>query len=357
MHKKIKLLLTFDYELPLGGCLSYNKGLFEPSERLLELAKDKNIPIVLFADILSVKMFKQWNNDLYVKSFKNQISKAIKQGHDIQLHIHPHWTVSKYKNEQFVPVRKFKLGDFKDFEGDGNIEAIISESIDLMYELCLETNPDYKCIAYRGGGYNLRPETDRIFKALYDKGIRIDSTIVKGLYSKSDLRNEDYRNMPNLSNWFIDLEGNLGKTSKNGMLEIPVTTMPVFPNYRVERMYKKIKSKKLYKKLAYNHTGKGFAFHTDNFMDKLKNAYFAPLVLSFDNLTTNIKNLEGILNYSLKKYKHEDEIILCANSHPKAFGEHQYKLMSDFIDVVQRKYNNVIQFTTYREIYDERNLR
>ena len=30
---KINLLLTFDYELPLGGCESYDKGLFDPAGR------------------------------------------------------------------------------------------------------------------------------------------------------------------------------------------------------------------------------------------------------------------------------------------------------------------------------------
>ena len=43
---KINLILTFDYELPLGGCNSYTKGIFEPTEALINLANKKKIKII-----------------------------------------------------------------------------------------------------------------------------------------------------------------------------------------------------------------------------------------------------------------------------------------------------------------------
>ena len=55
----IKILLTFDYELPLGGVSSYNKGIFEPTEKLLSLVNKLGIPIVLFSDICSVIQFEK----------------------------------------------------------------------------------------------------------------------------------------------------------------------------------------------------------------------------------------------------------------------------------------------------------
>ncbi len=354
--KKIFLILSFDYELPLGGGNDYKKGLFTPTERLLNLATEKKVPLALFIDVLSYKMFKQWGDEAYTFPFQNQVRQALINGHDIQLHIHPHWIASSYKNGNFIPSRKFKLSDFKNSVGDESIESIISDSVRLINELCnIETN--YKCIAYRGGGYNLRPETGRIFKALFNQGVRIDSSIVKGLFSKSDLRNEDYRKMPSKSNWFINLDGRLDKEVEKGLLEIPVTTMPVFPKYRIERVVKKLKNKKHYANIAYKHGGQGFNFVVDNFVNKLRNAYFAPLVLSFDNLTTDVNNLEQIMKYSLRKYSNEKEIILCANSHPKAFGEHQYKLMSDFIDLIRNKYGQIVEFVTYKDVFYRRSLK
>ncbi|MFN8257517.1 MAG: hypothetical protein U0W24_17615 [Bacteroidales bacterium] len=352
--KRIKMIMSFDYELPLGGCLSYSKGLFEPSEILFQIAKKKEVPIVLFVDILSFKMFSHWNIEEYISPFRNQIERALNSGHDVQLHIHPHWLLSEFKGNQFIPSRKFKLSDFKDFTNELSIESIIKDSTILLTDLCLKIHDNYKCIAYRGGGYNIKPEIDRIFKALYDNGLRIDSSVVKGLYSKSDLRNEDYRKTANFSNWIVNLEGDLENKSNFGLLEIPVSTMPISYFERIIRMTKKIRNKEYYKKIAYNHTGKGFSFKNDNFVDKIKNAYFSPLVLSFDNYTTDIKILKKIIDFSINKYRSESEILLCSNSHPKAFGVHQQKLMSDFIDLIKSEYNEIIEFSTYRNIYDEK---
>ncbi len=354
--KKVYLVLSFDYELPLGGCDDYNKGLFEPTNRLLGLAHEKEVPLAFFIDILSYKMFKQWGDNSYTEPFHLQVQEMLAKGHDAQLHIHPHWIASNYENESFIPSRKFKLADFKNSGNETDIEAIISESVQLMYEICNMESGDYKCIAYRGGGYNLSPETGRILNALFNQGIRIESSVVKGLFSKSDLRNEDYRKMPDLSNWLIDLDGDLRVVAKNGLLEIPVTTMPVFPKYRIERVIKKIKNKNYYKEVAYKHGGQGFGFVVDKLSDKIRNAYFAPLVLGFDNLTTDINNLKQILKYSLKKYSSENEIFLCANSHPKAFGDNQCKLMSDFINLIKDEYENLVEFVTYRDVFNMQNL-
>ncbi|NOX84607.1 MAG: hypothetical protein GXO86_01375, partial [Chlorobi bacterium] len=50
----IKIFLTFDYELPLGGITrSYEHSLFAPTIKLLELAEELNVPLVFFTDILS----------------------------------------------------------------------------------------------------------------------------------------------------------------------------------------------------------------------------------------------------------------------------------------------------------------
>jgi len=86
----LKLLLTFDYELPLGGIVkSYRHSLFDPTDRLMELLEKLKVPAVFFADILSYVKFGEWDETGFAQAFKNQMQQAIYKGHDVQLHLHP----------------------------------------------------------------------------------------------------------------------------------------------------------------------------------------------------------------------------------------------------------------------------
>jgi len=350
MYQKIKLLLTYDYELPLGSCVSYNKGLFSPSEKIIKLAEELKVPLVFFVDICSAIVFKKWDYDNYYLPFKNQIQELIKKGNDVQLHIHPHWLDSTYKNGSFFPSDSYILSDFKNNAYPNNIEGVVKQSVDELNEICLEADPNYKCIAYRGGGYNLYPDRDKIISALYNNGIRIDSTMLKNYYYKSDLKCEDYRTLPKKQNWYINLDGKFTNKIDKAILEIPVTTMPAFLSERIKRVVKKIKNKEKYKKLIYNHTGTGMIGTTSKTKDKILNGVYSPFVLSFDNLTTDVELLERIINYQTKKYSKQDELILCVNSHPKGFGEHQFNLMKDFITKIKSNNKFDIEFTTLKQI-------
>lgn len=355
--KKIKFLLTFDYELPMGACRDYEKGIFEPSDKILQLAKKLNVPIVLFADICSAQMFKEWDYQNFYKPFKNQLLNALRGNHDVQLHIHPHWRVSEYKKGKYIPSPKLGLDAFENETSPSDISGIIKEAIQELHLICREVRPDYQCIAYRAGCYSIQPATDKIFQALYDNGIRIDSSVVKGLFWKTSELNVDYRKIYQKNSWFINLNGELDKEATHGIFEIPVTTMPTFLKQRIDRIKKKIKNKRKYRELAYNHTGLGYAGTTASGTKyKILNAVYSPLVLSFDNLTTDIKLIDQIISYNLKKHKGEESIILCANSHPKCFGIHQLQLFEDSVKLIQEKYANLIEFTTFDEIYKQDKL-
>jgi len=235
---KINLILTFDYELPLGGCNSYTKGIFEPTEALINLANKKKIKIILFADICSAMMFKSWDYNGFYKPFVEQVQKALSYNHEIQLHIHPHWLNSRYENGQFYPSGSKILSNFKHGNYPLNIPGIIETAAGELNQI-IGKNSNSGCIAYRGGGFNLQPDTDIILSSLYKNGIRYDSSIIKGYYYKSDIQEEDFRKMPSKANWMIPLDGPLNSMSNEGILEITIASMPATPYYRLTRVYKK----------------------------------------------------------------------------------------------------------------------
>lgn len=346
---KINLIFTFDYELPMGSCRSYQKGIFEPSEALLNVARDQNIKIVLFADICSAIVFKEWDYKGYYLPFANQLKEAISGGHEVQLHLHPGWLNSTFKNEKYYPSGSNTLSNFSDVPYPGNIQGIIETGVKELNEICSEGD-NYKCIAYRGGGYNMSPDTDLILTNLYKNGIIYDSSVIKGYYFKSELQETDYRKMPRKANWIIPLDGPMNSSAEKGIIEIPVASMPATPWLRLNRIMKKVRNKNLYKKLKYDNTGSGNSGKKSNLIGSIKSVIYAPLILSFDHLHLDLPTLNQIIQYQLKIYKEEDEITLCVNSHPKTMGKYHLEQMSRFIDVLRTRYKDSVNICGYRDL-------
>jgi hypothetical protein len=341
--KRLRIILSFDHELPLGGVhKSFDDAVFTPTYRLMELGKKINVPVSLFTDIQSALFFKRNNIPGFYDKYAEQLQTAVKTGNDVQLHIHPHWLKATYSNNEFHPHGFFNLSDFKDGAYPENIEGIVESSIVGIESICKQSKPDFKCIAYRAGGYNLAPETKRILEALVANGIKIESSIVKGFYHKSGVTLVNYDNMPDKCNWYISPEGELNKPAKAGLLEVPVASRPAGLYTNVQHIVRK----KMHKNRAYV-TGKTIYAGTVNMMDKLKSV-FSVRMLGFDVYTLTGKDLMKILDHSLSA-DNSDDIILSAVSHPKNMGPYSISLMEDFVARARDKYPN-IEFVTYADV-------
>ena len=101
--RKLKILLSFDHELSLGGVQSYSKNLFEPTDRLVRVANDLDVKITLFTDVMCAIRFEEWDADGFSRHYRQQIGRVIQDGHDVQLHLHPHWIDSEYRDGTFIP--------------------------------------------------------------------------------------------------------------------------------------------------------------------------------------------------------------------------------------------------------------
>jgi len=338
---RLNLLLTFDYELPLGGVKnSYDDALFAPTEQLLNLAQPLQIPLVFFVDILSYVKFAEWQEESFCKPFQAQIHKILQQGHEVQLHIHPHWLDSTFQNGSFAPSSKYSLGDFEDVE----IEQIIIQSVQQLHALCQEIKPDYQCSAFRAGGYSLNRKANVILPALYKNGIRYDSSICKSYFSASSIFKIDFRKTPKKANWFLAVDGDFSKEGETGILEIPIAGKP-------KSFFEMPTSFKL-KKYAERAANRGATLYTnssENIVDKLNNLLSARM-LTVDNYTYNLDELMRILDYNLKMFATEKEISLALIAHPKSMGDYAFSLLKDFVTTVREKYGDAICFNNFTGI-------
>ena len=335
---QINLFLTFDYELPLGGwTVSPEAALIEPTWQLLSLCKKLEIHAVFFVDVLSFIRFRELGNDAFEQSAREQLTEMVKQGHDIQLHLHPHWFTSSFENGIYRPSKDFRLADFNEKE----ITDMVVQGIDYLNDVAKQVNPDYTCLAFRAGGFNLE-NSSLIFKILTENNIQIDSSLCHGYYFASDISTINYSDLPNQSNWFFT-HGKYNVPTDSGMYEIPIAgkKKSVFetPTFIKAKFHKNRKPE-----------NRGKIIHSANKLSlrhKLGKA-LSSRMLSFDNYTCSTRFLMNILHDNIKRFRHQEAINLSVISHPKTMDWYNYKLMEDFIDSVRKRYGNQIAFTTFQ---------
>lgn len=340
---KIKILLTFDYELPLGELRTdYAQALFNPTDELLNLTEQENVPITLFADILSAYKFKQWDyNDFYLP-YVEQIENAIKQNHDVQLHVHPHWLTSSFENGKVVCSTDFSLSDFAN-NSEYGISEIITLSHKLLSQITQQADTNHKIIAYRAGGYNIEPASDLIFKSLIENGIKYDSSIAPGYYFASQISTVDFRKYPKSQTWLIDESGNFRVNNQSGIREIPIATIP-------KKLFEVPTALKLKfsKQKGSVHGTMIHQNYSPTLGEKIK-MKLANRMLTFDNYTYSDNYNLKILEYQIRKYGKNSEIIISSCSHPKSMNERSFYLMKKFISQIREKYSEA-EFTTFKDL-------
>lgn len=119
IEKKTKLLLSLDYELFFGAKSgSVDACLLKPTQALLRILQVHNVKLSLFVDAGFLCKLEEYSAHFpellrAQKQIKKQLLSLCEQGHDIQLHIHPHWQDSYYDGKTWVSnTQRYRLHDF-----------------------------------------------------------------------------------------------------------------------------------------------------------------------------------------------------------------------------------------------------
>jgi hypothetical protein len=348
--QRVRLILSFDHELSLGGTASFEHNLFEPTNDLITLSDQLAVPIVLFTDILCALRYRSWDSNGFFEPYSKQVQLALARGHDVQLHIHPHWVDSTWSDGAYHPSPHFALSDFENAPPPNDIRGIVKQAYDFLSELCRGKDPAYRCIAYRAGGHNLWPCTATILRSLFENGVRIDSSIVKGFRFQSSLSTVDFTAMPSRANWTIPLSGPLNAESAAGIFEIPVASKPRSPLNNVPFLVARVLHR------SRSRDPKGRTIHSAHTPPLQKLARLFPRSawpLSFDDAAQSVDDVMGVFRAHLSAHPDESEIICAAASHPKCMGRYELGLMRSFVNRVRSEFGEAVQFTTYRDVYAE----
>lgn len=227
------LIFTLDYELFGNGSGDVFKHIIEPTNKILTIANQYGVKLTFFFEVIEYwKQKEEWekgNKMGYdkdpIEAMENQIREAYRQGHDIQLHLHPQWVDARWENGKWVVnLDKWRLGGY-DGTRENSIENLFKRGKQTLEELLKPINPEYECIAIRAGGYNIQP-SEEIVRAMKATGIIVDSSIYPGGNEKGILSNYDYSNIdPARGSWHVGKR--LEETGDCSIIEIPIVAFPM----------------------------------------------------------------------------------------------------------------------------------
>jgi hypothetical protein len=227
----IYICYSVDYEVYFGGnTVSERQTLIEPTAELLRHCSRLGIPMTLFCDVACVWRYRELTMDEFPALIEEQLNDALQNGHDVQAHLHPHWFSTEiercgngcryhFKNSVFLLGNHLR-GDYQQQRSKACSLLLCCRQY-LENLLCVKF-PDYKCIAFRAGGYGIQPKTDIIIGALIDAGYRIDSSVVPGMVMESNVNRIDFSNTPGSGNYYLSPDKGLGSDATDGIFEVPV---------------------------------------------------------------------------------------------------------------------------------------
>ena len=325
-------LISLDYELFFGK----QPGTIEncmliPTQKLINILDKYNSKVCLFVDAGFIVKLKYYSTEFpeladQYKKIQHQLLTLSKAGHDIQLHIHPHWFDSTYdKNGWYINTDRYRLHDFSLSEIDEIVRSYKAE-----LQLCTEQ----PIFAYRAGGWCLQP-FEKIKDALLKNGIWLDSTVFNQGYSSDPTRHFNFKEMPQLPHWQFSadplLPDELGE-----FVELPISAYKTAPLFFWKLAFHKKFSSQQFKTFG---DGQAMVANNQYYFDRLTKSTYGPVMID----GAKAGQLQSALNRHLKEQGSND--IFNIMGHPKSIAPYSLTKLDLFL-----KKNTQLQCKTFQDL-------
>ena len=224
--KVIDIVFTVDYEIHGNGQGEFSDFCYRPTELMLDIANVYGAKISLMAEMEHYFSMQLYPDIFYkdIRLFEAQLSRAIKENHDVQLHLHPQWLKARYQNGRW------------EFPYTANEIALLCNNYEIAFERVRKAkdwlthnlqyyNSKYECVSFRAGYFQMQPSSN-ITRALIDNGIFCDTSVVKGLFRSGWNGNLDYRDTRILNRPYRASMENVALEDKSSpMIEFPINVV------------------------------------------------------------------------------------------------------------------------------------
>jgi hypothetical protein len=354
MTPEIVLLLTFDYEVFLGRNFApADEVLFRPTDELLALCGDLGVRVTLFADVCSVWAHRRAGLDAYADAFEAQLRAARRAGHDVQLHLHPHWLASTYERGEWrISTERMYLAELSFGDGPDAAPAVVRRGVDYLNALLRPVDPAYRCLAFRAAGLALGPCERQTIAALLGAGIVLDTSVAKDLRLSTDTITIDYRGAPARANWRMAPDGGVTRDSAHGLYEVPIATFRTSARSRLRFLLRRALSVGRMRGTGISRSARQtrLANLRTLVVGNLRYLVRDPVfLLSCDTKGFDAPMiLDGFARY-LDAHHGEPRITAAMISHPKLMFARERELLRAFVDGVRGRYGARVSFATATE--------
>lgn len=300
--------------------------MLDPTNDLMNLCQGKNVSMTFFVDVgylIRAEKYPELSEEL--SQVKVQIQTMISEGHDVQLHIHPHWEKSVWKDGKwtFGTASHYKLSDFTKKEAADIVRS---------YKAYLEVLIGRKVTVFRAGGWCIQP-FDHISEVFEELEIRFDSTVIPGDFLETVSYNVDFRKAP-LKSRYRFYKDVVQEDEKGIFTEFPIGSLRLSPLfywrlYILGRVFPK----------RHKMVGDG-QFLSQGGRKKRKLTKFTIGHVSTDGYYAS--KLEAGLN----KYKNLNFSDLVVIGHPKGNTVYSVEKLEQFIE----KHRNNHQFVSFHQV-------
>ena len=219
-RRQPQLILSQDYELFFHKSGTVEKCLIEPSAMLVNHAAERDLKITFFVDagmLLCMERYgRQFNNiRTELSKVRSNIEMLARAGHEIALHVHPHWEDTAWKDGRWCfSGSRYQLSSFTDTEANSIVER---------YATALASIGGEMPRSYRAGGFCIH-SFSKIGATLARLGINIDSSVVPGARLHDAEKGFDFRKAPRAEYWTFEVEP-LRPETGGRYLELPLSVV------------------------------------------------------------------------------------------------------------------------------------
>lgn len=334
---RVKLILSLDYELFFGNSSgSIESCMINPTQKLLDLLHSYNCKVSLFVDAgFLVKLREQACDYPILKKqyavIKQQLKSLSSQGHDLQLHIHPHWQDSYFDgNHWVINTQRYRLHDFSSQE----IDQIVSN-----YKQELESCSEQTVFAFRAGGWCLQP-FNKIKKALKNHDIWLDSTVFPQGHSDDPTRWFNFNTTPQKAYWHFNNDP-LIPQQDGYFTEIPISAAKTSPLFFWKLVLRKILSNNLFTSFG---DGQAMIANRSYYIQRLTKTTYGPVMID----GSKAGQLECAFKEHLKLA--DKNSIFNVMGHPKSLSPYSLIKLEQFL----QQHRDIISIT-YQDLKHLRN--
>ncbi|WP_373076928.1 polysaccharide deacetylase family protein [Fusobacterium mortiferum] len=312
---KPSIILTFDYEIFFGKRSgTFENCIYKPVEALRKVMNKEGVKGVFFVDILYyIKLLEYPELSHDSDLMKEQIQSLIKDGHDIELHLHPHWINSYYEKGKW----NFKYDKYR-FEQLTLEERNVTfkRAVDSLVSIGKEVEKSYRIKGFRAGGWCIQP-FETFLPYFKEYKLNYDSSVMSEIVINTENHKVNFKNFP--SNTIYRFSTKIDVEDKEGeFVEYKISNYDYsFLDKLKNKVYKLIYKNNIY--------GDGEAMTIKEFKESF-------LVFLLKKISTKKINYsldeEVIKKILLKKLNVEKKEVIVFISHPKSLSPKSIEFIS-----------------------------